>query len=130
MQAVLATFGVFFVMLFLYATRIIKVTKRYVMVVVAATLGIMVMYLVDLGRHAVRRRHRLLERAVAARHRHQRRDRDRRRAQPGASTSTSSSGPSTAGAPRYMEWTGALGVTVTIVWIYLEMLRLLALLRR
>ena len=29
-----------------------------------------------------------------------------------------------------MEWTGALGVTVTIVWIYLEILRLLAMLRR
>ena len=23
-----------------------------------------------------------------------------------------------AGAPRYMEWTGALGITVTLVWIY------------
>ena len=28
-------------------------------------------------------------------------------------------------APAYMEWTGALGVTVTIVWIYLSILRLL-----
>jgi uncharacterized YccA/Bax inhibitor family protein len=29
-----------------------------------------------------------------------------------------------------MEWTAALGVTVTIVWLYLEMLRLLSMLRR
>ena len=46
MQAVLATFGVFLVMLFLYATRIVKVTPRFVMVVIAATGGIFVMYLV------------------------------------------------------------------------------------
>ena len=45
-QAVLATLGVFFVMFLLYATRIIKVTPRFVMVVVAATGGIFVMYLV------------------------------------------------------------------------------------
>jgi uncharacterized YccA/Bax inhibitor family protein len=37
---------------------------------------------------------------------------------------------SAAGAPRYMEWSGALGITVTMVWIYLEVLRLLAMLRR
>jgi uncharacterized YccA/Bax inhibitor family protein len=31
-----------------------------------------------------------------------------------------------AGAPKYMEWYGAFGLLVTIVWIYLEILRLLA----
>jgi uncharacterized YccA/Bax inhibitor family protein len=30
------------------------------------------------------------------------------------------------GAPRYMEWVGAFGLLVTLVWLYLEMLRLLA----
>jgi uncharacterized YccA/Bax inhibitor family protein len=30
------------------------------------------------------------------------------------------------GAPRYMEWYGAFGLMVTLVWLYLEMLRLLA----
>jgi uncharacterized YccA/Bax inhibitor family protein len=35
-----------------------------------------------------------------------------------------------AGAPKYMEWYGAFGLTVTLVWLYLEMLRLLAKLRR
>jgi len=31
-----------------------------------------------------------------------------------------------AGAPRYMEWFGAFGLLVTLVWLYLEILRLLA----
>lgn len=30
------------------------------------------------------------------------------------------------GAPKYMEWYGAFGLMVTIVWLYLEILRLLA----
>jgi uncharacterized YccA/Bax inhibitor family protein len=33
------------------------------------------------------------------------------------------------GAPKYMEWYGAFGLTVTLVWLYLEILRLLAKLR-
>ena len=34
-----------------------------------------------------------------------------------------------AGAPEYMEWYGAFGLMVTLVWLYIEMLRLLAKLR-
>ena len=30
------------------------------------------------------------------------------------------------GAPKYMEWYGAFALMVTLVWLYLEMLRLLA----
>lgn len=30
------------------------------------------------------------------------------------------------GAPKYMEWYGAFGIMVTLIWLYLEMLRLLA----
>jgi uncharacterized YccA/Bax inhibitor family protein len=30
------------------------------------------------------------------------------------------------GAPKYMEWYGAFGLMVTIVWLYLEILRLLS----
>ena len=37
---------------------------------------------------------------------------------------------SIAGAPKYMEWYGAFGLMVTLVWLYLEMLRLLSLLRQ
>lgn len=33
-------------------------------------------------------------------------------------------------APKYMEWYGAFGLMVTLVWLYLEVLRLLAKLRR
>lgn len=33
------------------------------------------------------------------------------------------------GAPKYMEWYGAFGLIVTLVWLYLEILRLLAKLR-
>ena len=34
-----------------------------------------------------------------------------------------------AGAPKYMEWYGAFGLMVTLVWLYLEILRLLSKLR-
>ena len=30
------------------------------------------------------------------------------------------------GAPQYMEWYGAFGLLVTLIWLYLEILRLLA----
>ncbi|MTB01592.1 MAG: hypothetical protein F2535_02670, partial [Actinobacteria bacterium] len=44
-QAVLATLSVVFVMFVLYVTRIVKVTPKFVLITVAATGGIMVMYL-------------------------------------------------------------------------------------
>ena len=34
-----------------------------------------------------------------------------------------------AGAPKYMEWYGAFGLMITLVWLYLEMLRLLTKIR-
>jgi uncharacterized YccA/Bax inhibitor family protein len=34
------------------------------------------------------------------------------------------------GAPKYMEWYGAFALTVTLVWLYLEILRLLSKLRK
>lgn len=34
------------------------------------------------------------------------------------------------GAPKYMEWYGAFGLMITLVWLYLEVLRLLAKTRR
>lgn len=36
---------------------------------------------------------------------------------------------SRAGAPKYMEWYGAFGLMVTLIWLYFEMLRLLGKLR-
>jgi uncharacterized YccA/Bax inhibitor family protein len=35
-----------------------------------------------------------------------------------------------AGAPKYMEWYGAFALMVTLVWLYLEILRLLGKVRR
>jgi uncharacterized YccA/Bax inhibitor family protein len=37
---------------------------------------------------------------------------------------------SQAGAPKYMEWYGAFGLMVTLIWLYMEILRLLGKLRR
>ncbi|MGB7845292.1 MAG: Bax inhibitor-1/YccA family protein [Candidatus Acidiferrum sp.] len=34
------------------------------------------------------------------------------------------------GAPRYMEWYGAFGLMVTLIWLYMEILRLLSKMRR
>ena len=34
------------------------------------------------------------------------------------------------GAPKYMEWYGAFGLMVTLIWLYMEMLRLLSKVRR
>lgn len=36
---------------------------------------------------------------------------------------------SASGAPKYMEWYGAFGLMVTLIWLYMEILRLLAKLR-
>jgi len=33
-------------------------------------------------------------------------------------------------APRYMEWYGAFGLMIALVWLYLEILRLLAIINR
>jgi uncharacterized YccA/Bax inhibitor family protein len=35
-----------------------------------------------------------------------------------------------AGAPKYMEWYGAFALMVTLIWLYLEILRLLTKLQR
>lgn len=128
-QAVFATLGIFTAMLVLYATRIIKVTNKFVMIVVGATAGIFLMYLFAM---------------IASLF--------------GAKVSFLSDGSPLAivisvgiiivaalnlaidfafiersvqhGAPKYMEWYAAFGITVTLIWIYLEVLRLLAMLNR
>lgn len=129
LQAVGATLGVFGVMLFLYGTRIIKVTKRFAMVVMGATFGIFAFYLVamlasffgadlyfmnepsplgiavSVGIAIVAALNLALDFAFIE-------------------------NASKQGMPKYMEWYGAFGITVTIVWLYLELLRLLALLRQ
>jgi uncharacterized YccA/Bax inhibitor family protein len=54
---------------------------------------------------------------------------DPRVAVPGARLPASSSRRQEPGAPKYMEWYGAFSLLVTLVWIYIEVLRLLAKLR-
>ena len=128
-QAMGLTFGVTAVMLMLYRTGVLRATPKFTVGVVAATGGIFLVYMVDLvlgifGRHVP-----LLN----------------------------SSGPLGIGvsaviviiaalnlildfdfvetgvharAPKYMEWYGAFGIMVTLVWMYMEILRLLGKMRQ
>ena len=127
-QAVALTFGVFGVMLALYRTGMIKVTQRFRAGVLGATLGIAVVYLVSLvlGLFGVRVPFlndasplgiliSLAIVAVAALNLVLDFDLIDRGAR--------------SGAPAYMEWYAAFGLLVTLVWLYLELLRLLARLR-
>jgi uncharacterized YccA/Bax inhibitor family protein len=130
LQAVMASIGVLVVMLFLYRSGVIKVTQKFRMGVFAATGGIMLLYLVSWGLSAFTSVDTsilfaggtlsilisvfvvciaalnlvldfdLIERAQSA------------------------------GAPKYMEWYCAFALMVTLVWLYLELLRLLANSRR
>jgi uncharacterized YccA/Bax inhibitor family protein len=129
-QAAGATMAVFAVMLVLYRTRIIKVTERFRTVVVTATIGVMVFYGVS-----------MLIRLFA-----------------GADSIRFLSSPSLLGIgfsvlvaglaafnlaldfdfiergaqqrlDKRFEWFAAFGLLVTIIWLYLEMLRLMAKLR-
>jgi uncharacterized YccA/Bax inhibitor family protein len=128
LQAVLCTVGVFVMMLFLYATRIIKVTRRLAMGIVAATGAVALVYLVSLVWYLIS----------------------------GSSPVIWDSGPLGVGfslivvaiasfnllldfsfiergveqgLPAGMEWYAGFSLLVTLVWLYLEMLRLLAKLR-
>jgi uncharacterized YccA/Bax inhibitor family protein len=127
-QAVLATFGVFLVMLVLYGLRILRATPKFVKGVIAATFGIAFMYLgvfilnlfgvaegfwsgggigivISLVVVCVAALNLILDFDFIEQ-------------------------GSKAGLPRYMDWYGAFGLLVTLIWLYLEMLRLLARLRQ
>jgi uncharacterized YccA/Bax inhibitor family protein len=130
-QAVGATVGVFAVMLVLYRTRILKVTDRFRRIVITATLGLMAFYLVAFvvrliaGADSVS----FLQSASAL----------------GILFSVFAAGlaamnlaidfdfierGSKQGLPKSMEWFGAFALVVTLVWLYLELLRLLSKLQR
>lgn len=125
-QAVMLTFAVFIIMLMLYKFQILKASPGFVKGIVMATGGIMLFYLVSIGLSFA-----------------------------GIDISVFSMGPlgiviqvvivaiaalnlildfnfiekgSAQGLPKKMEWYGAFGLVVTLVWLYLEILRLLALL--
>lgn len=128
-QAILATIGVFFATLALYVFGVVKVTRRFQAVVIGATLGIFAMYLFGLvlslfGVDMVFWNDptplgiivSVVICAVAALNLFLDYEFIRQ--------------ASIAGAPKHMEWFGAFGIMVTLVWLYLEVLRLLSLLRR
>ena len=128
MQAVLLTAAVFFGMLIMYSTRIIKVTDRMRRMVIVATFGVVVVYGISLLASLFGANISFL-----------------------TGTSLFSIGISVAivglaafnlmldfdfierganaGLPKQMEWFAAFGLMVTLVWLYLEILRLLAKLR-
>jgi uncharacterized YccA/Bax inhibitor family protein len=127
-QAVALTFGVLGAMLVLYRTGVIKVTQRFRAGVLAATLAIVAVYLVALVLGLFGVRVPFLNDAsplgilislaivtVAALNLVLDFDLIDRGAR--------------AGAPAFMEWYAAFGLLVTLVWLYLELLRLLARLR-
>lgn len=128
-QAVICTFGVFLAMMVLYGLRILRATPRFAKGVIAATFGIAILYLgsmlwsiffstpsfmvsaspLSIGISVVIVIVAALNLIL-----------DFDFIEQGAKR----------GLPAYMDWYGALGLMVTLVWLYLEMLRLLAKLRQ
>jgi uncharacterized YccA/Bax inhibitor family protein len=127
-QAVGLTFGTLFCLLVAYTSRMIKVTENFRLGVFAATGGIALFYLVSfvLGFFGIRIPYihesgligigfSLFVAVVAALNLVLDFDFIEQAA--------------ARGAPKYMEWYGAFGLIVTLVWLYLEILRLLSKLR-
>ncbi|QCO68102.1 Bax inhibitor-1/YccA family protein [Luteimonas yindakuii] len=125
MQAVLLTFGTLFAMLFAYRSGLVRATENFKLGVVAATGGIALVYLatIVLGFFGIQipMIHEsgivgigfsLFVVVIAALNLVL----DFDFIESGAEQ----------GAPKYMEWYGAFGLMVTLVWLYVEFLRLLA----
>lgn len=124
-QAVALTVGIFLTMLFLYKSKIIKPTENFKLGVVAATGGIAIVYFLSfiLGMFGVSIPlihsngifgigFSLFVVVIAALNLVLDFDFIESGAQMGA--------------PKYMEWYASFGLLVTLVWLYLEILRLLA----
>ena len=128
-QAVGLTFGTLFVMLLAYKTGVIRASQGLKMGVIAATGGIALLYMVEIalssffhiqvpainGSGIIGIGFSLFVVIIAALNLVL--DFDM------IETAVAS------GAPKYMEWYGAFGMMVTLVWLYLEMLRLLGKMR-
>jgi uncharacterized YccA/Bax inhibitor family protein len=125
MRAVSLTFGVFFIMLLLYRSGTIRASEKFRAIIFAATGGIALVYLgsVIAGLFGVNVSFlhdssplsigiSLFIVAIAALNLILDFDMIERGAQ--------------ARAPKHMEWYGAFGLMVTLIWLYLEMLRLLS----
>jgi uncharacterized YccA/Bax inhibitor family protein len=123
MQAVGLTFGTLFVMLLAYKTGMIRATQGFKLGVIAATGGIAILYLVEMvqvpainGSGAVGIGFSLFVVVIAA-------------LNLVLDFDMIESGVQ-GGAPKYMEWYGAFAMMVTLIWLYLEILRLLGKARR
>lgn len=129
LQAVMLTFGIMFALLFAYRSGMIKATENFKLGVAAATGGIALIYIatIVLGFFGIKIPYIHESGAIGI----------------GFSLVVVviaslnlvldfdfiENGVE-AGAPKYMEWYGAFGLMVTLVWLYLELLRLLSKLRR
>jgi len=126
MQAVMLTFGTLAALLMAYRSGVIKATENFKLGVVAATGAIALLYLVNIGMHLfgfngmgfihesgpLGIAFSLFVVTIAA-------------LNLVLDFDFIESGVN-AGAPKYMEWYGAFGLVVTLVWLYLEILRLLS----
>jgi len=124
-QAVALTFGTLFCMLFAYRSGLIKPTKKFMLGVVAATGAIALVYLATIvlglfgvgipyihGSGPIGIGFSLVVVTIAA-------------LNLVLDFSFIEQG-SRMGAPKYMEWYAAFGLMMTLIWLYLEILRLLA----
>ena len=130
MQAVGLTFGTLFVMLLAYKTGMIRATQGLKLGVIAATGGIAILYLLEMvlggffhmqvpainGSGVVGIGFSLFVVVIAALNLVL----DFDMIETGVRN----------GAPKFMEWYGAFGLMVTLIWLYLEILRLLGKMRR
>ena len=127
-QAVGLTFGTLLTMLVLYSSGLIKVTNKLRIGIIAATGGIALFYLMEIilgffgiqfvsinGSGFIGIAFSLFVCAIAALNLVL----DFDFIEQGVN----------AGAPKFMEWYGAFGIMVTLVWLYLEVLRLLSKMR-
>jgi uncharacterized YccA/Bax inhibitor family protein len=129
-QAVGLTFGTLFVMLLAYKSGIVRATQGFKIGVIAATGGIAVFYLIEMvlsfffhiqvpainGSGPWGIAFSLFVVVIAALNLVL----DFDMIETGVNN----------GAPKYMEWYGAFGMMVTLIWLYLEILRLLGKARR
>ena len=129
MEAVGLTFGTLFVLLLAYKSGLIKVTQKFRLGVVAATGGVFLFYMAQMllgffhvsffssvnGSGIVGIGFSLIVVGIAALNLVL----DFDFVEQGV----------TYGVPKYMEWYAAFGIMVTLVWLYLEILRLLAKMR-
>ena len=127
-QAIFLTFGIFFTLLFAYKTKVIKPTENFKLGVFAATGGIAIVYLASFimsmfgggglsimdpsNSSLMSVGFSLFVVVIASLNLVM----DFDFIEEGAEQ----------GVPKYMEWYGAFGLLVTLVWLYLEILRLLA----